>query len=65
MSPAVALVGDLSTVRKVTAKMRPPTAAEQAWLEAAVKMLVRRAGEVAAAPGAALPQLTMSDLPRL
>jgi hypothetical protein len=57
--------GDLATVRKVTPRLRPRTDAEQVWLEAAVKALVSRAGEVAAAPGATRPQLTMSDLPKL
>lgn len=57
--------GDLATARKITPGLRPRTDAEQAWLEAAVKVLVRRAGEVAAAPGASLPQITMADLPTL
>jgi hypothetical protein len=57
--------GDLATARKITPDLRPRTAAEQAWLEAAVKALVLRAGEVAAAPGASLPQITMGDLPPL
>jgi hypothetical protein len=53
-----------TTARKATAKLRPMTDSERAWLEAAVKALVRRAGEVAARPGAALPQIEMSDLPK-
>lgn len=57
--------GDASTARKVTRRLRPRTGAEQTWLEAAVKVLVRRAGKVAAAPGATLPQIRMSDLPKL
>lgn len=57
--------GDLATARKITASLRPRTDAEEAWLHAAVKVIVRRAGEVAAAPGAPLPQITMADLPTL
>lgn len=57
--------GDLSTARKATLKRRPITEAEHAWLEGAVKALVRRAGEVAAAPRAAHPAIAMSDLPGL
>jgi hypothetical protein len=54
-----------TTARKAGPKLRPMTGSERAWLEAAVKVLVRRAGEVAAAPGATLPTITMSDLPKL
>jgi hypothetical protein len=58
-------VGDPATARKATAAPRPLTPAEGKWLEEAVKLLVRRAGEVAANPGATLPQITMADLPKL
>ena len=54
-----------TTARKATTNPRPITSLERAWLEAAVKALVRRAGEFAAAPGAALPTITMGDLPKL
>lgn len=57
--------GDLVTARKITRRLRPRTDAEQAWLEAAVKALVLRAGNVAVAPGASSPQVTMADLPPL
>lgn len=57
--------GDLATARKITPRLRTRTAAEQVWLEAAVKAVVRRAGEVAAAPAAPPPQITMADLPPL
>jgi hypothetical protein len=57
--------GDRTTARKITAALRPRTDDEQAWLEAAVKVIVRRAGKVAAAPRASLPQITMGDLPPL
>ena len=54
-----------TTARKATTNPRPITSLERAWLEAAVKALVRRAGEFAAASGAALPTITMGDLPKL
>jgi hypothetical protein len=57
--------GDLATARKVTPRLRKLADSERVWLEAAVKALVRKAGEVAAANGAKLDRLTMSDLPRL
>jgi hypothetical protein len=57
--------GDAATARKATPNLRPISGEERAWLEAAVKALVRRVGEVAADPGAARPQLTMGDLPSL
>jgi hypothetical protein len=41
------------------------TRAERAWLEAAAKMMIRRAGEVAANPASAHKQLTCADLPPL
>jgi hypothetical protein len=41
------------------------TAAEQQWLEEAMKRLIRRAAEVAGDPSASLPQITMADLPPL
>lgn len=57
--------GDAATARKMGRKLRPLTDAERTWLEAAVRAVVRRAGEVAADPTAAVPKLTMSDLPPL
>jgi hypothetical protein len=57
--------GDAATARKAGATSRPLTDLEQAWLEAAVKLTIRRAGEVAAQPGATLPAITMADLPGL
>lgn len=57
--------GDTATARKMGRKLRPLTDAERTWLEAAVRALVRRAGEVAAGTGVPLPQLTMADLPPL
>jgi hypothetical protein len=55
--------GDERTARKVTKRLRPISDAERAWLEAAVKALIRRAGVVAA--GASPSPLTMGDLPPL
>ena len=55
--------GDERTARKVTKRLRPITDAERTWLEAAVKALIRRAGEVAA--GVSPSPLTMGDLPPL
>jgi hypothetical protein len=60
----LASMGDATTARKASA-LRPLTSQEQAWLEAAVKELIRRSGEVAAAPTAARPTLTMDQLPPL
>ena len=36
---------------------------EERFLEAAVKAIIRRAAEVAQNPGAALPPITLADLP--
>ena len=36
---------------------------EELFLEAAVKMIIRRAAEVAQNPGAAFPPITLADLP--
>jgi hypothetical protein len=45
----------------------PLTEAEQRWIRAAVKMLIRRKGEYDYDPSAAdsLKQMTMADLPAL
>jgi hypothetical protein len=56
--------GDPLTVRKMTPKMRPLEPQERAWLEAAVKALVRRAGEIATGVEG-LPEITMANLPEL
>jgi hypothetical protein len=57
--------GDPETARKATAKMRPITAAESAWLEAALIKIIRRVGEVAADRNAERKSITMADLPDL
>lgn len=56
--------GDPQTARKMTAKLRPLEPQERAWLEAAVKALIRRAGEIAAGVEG-LPEITMANLPEL
>lgn len=38
---------------------------ERNWIEAAMKLLIRRAAETAHDPAAPLPQITMRDLPNL
>lgn len=43
----------------------PYTEPQKTWLGAVVKAFIRRAGEYAANPGGALPQITMADLPPL
>jgi hypothetical protein len=60
-------IGDTETARKFKglSERRPHTGAEKAWIDAAVKALIRRVGEWAFDPGASLPQITMSDLPKL
>jgi hypothetical protein len=57
--------GDSATTRKFAqgASVQPLTGRESAWLEAAIRRVVRRMGEHAA--GAQLTQLTMHDLPGL
>ena len=58
--------GDPHTARKFTGRERPLTGGETAWVEAALRALIRRAAEVAAAGTPdALPPLTMHDLPAL
>jgi hypothetical protein len=57
--------GDPSTARKASATPTPLTASETAFLEAAVRALIRRVGEVAASPGGSFAEITMADLPQL
>jgi hypothetical protein len=60
-------VGDVFAARKFdeNSTKRPHTAAEVQWIEAAVKILIRRVAEHEYDPTAALAQITMSDLPAL
>lgn len=56
--------GDRSSARKATAGLAQPlTSSEQAWLEAALRALIWRLGDTR--PVAALPVITLADLPRL
>jgi hypothetical protein len=61
--------GDLTSRRKLEHERdrhEPPlTPQEIAWMEAAVRMLIRRVGEHAADPMASWPTLCMRDLPPL
>jgi hypothetical protein len=58
-------VGDETTARKFDARTteRAHTEAEKAWIEAAVKKIIRRVAEHDHDPTAALSQITMADLP--
>jgi len=60
-------VGDDLTARKkhTGSQNRPPTAAEIAWIESAVRALIRRCGEYSFDAAHQWPVLTMSDLPPL
>jgi hypothetical protein len=54
--------GDEATARKLPSK-NPLTPPEQEWVDAAVRSLIRRAGEVGA--GAVTARIRMADLPKL
>jgi hypothetical protein len=55
--------GDNSMARKMTAELTPLTPEVTQWLEAIVRALIRRVGEIAS--GHPPVQLTMAQLPRL
>lgn len=55
--------GDPSTARKMTPQLAPITTTEARWLDAAVRALICRVGEIAA--GHSPLQLTMKQLPPL
>ena len=55
--------GDPMTARKMDSNLIPYSNQELRWIEAAVKMIVRRVAEVEA--GASVQQIGMSDLPPL
>jgi hypothetical protein len=55
--------GDPMTARKMDANLIPHTQGEVAWIEATVRAIIRRVGQVAG--GASVKQITMSDLPSL
>jgi hypothetical protein len=60
-------LGDERTARKFHARgaRRPPTPEETAWIDAVIRILIRRVGEHAADPDAPWPPLSMRDLPSL
>jgi len=55
--------GEVSTARKMTSDLRPFVGAEALWLDAAIRALIRRVGEIAS--GHSPLQLTMTQLPQL
>jgi len=55
--------GNYEQARKFRENNPPLTKAEESWIEAAVKALIRRMGEYE--PMASLKQITMNDLPEL
>src|SRR5205823_5862029 len=59
--------GDTRSARKVkdSGDLLPLTSEETRWIEAAVKNMIRRVGEVAADPDADWLVITMADLPLL
>jgi hypothetical protein len=55
--------GDVSTARKMTPNLTPLTNAETQWMDAGIRALIRRVGEVAS--GYSPLPLTMKQLPQL
>src|SRR6266571_2944637 len=59
-------IGDEKTGRKfIPGQFRPHTKSEKTWIEAAVKLLIQRAGEVASNSGQPMHKITMGHLPPL
>jgi hypothetical protein len=60
-------LGDEVETRKLNSQstLRPPNPQEIAWIEATLRRIIRRAGEYAADPQKAWPQIKVADLPRL
>jgi hypothetical protein len=58
---ALTALGDERMARKKIGKSRPLTATEMTWIEAVIKAMIRRVGEVAAR-SSSLAQITMADL---
>jgi hypothetical protein len=69
--PVFRKLGDLTAnkggrdARKASGATVDYTREERRWLEAAMKTLIRRAAEVAHAPGKELPTITMAELTKL
>jgi hypothetical protein len=63
----LAHVGDEKTARKRFAgqELRRHSPAETAWMEAVVKRIIQRVGELASDPAGKWPKLTMADFPNL
>jgi hypothetical protein len=57
--------GDAKTARKVQKDraFKPLTVSEKGWIEAAVRVIIRRVGEINSDP--TLPEISMDDLPKL
>jgi hypothetical protein len=57
--------GDAQTARKIkqSSTLTPLSSAESSWINAAVKTIIRRVGEIDLDPK--LPEITMNDLPTL
>jgi hypothetical protein len=62
----VTTLGGEAEARKLglQSELRDPTVEEVKWIEAALRLLMRRVGQYGADLQGALPQLTMSDLGR-
>jgi hypothetical protein len=60
-------LGDEMEARKLTpqSQLRAPTPEEVKWMEGALRLLIRRAGQYGADPQRDWPQRTMADLPEL
>lgn len=60
-------LGDELEARKLSpqSQLHAPTAEEVKWIESALKLLIRRAGQYAADPQKNWPLLTMANLPNL
>lgn len=59
-------IGDRHVARKfVKGVFRPHTKMEKRWIEASIRILIRRAGEIACSGIGVLPIITMNDLPSL
>ena len=60
-------LGDEAEARKLgpQSELRSPSAQEVTWIEAALRLLIRRAGQYAADPQKQRAILTMADLPEL
>jgi hypothetical protein len=60
-------VGDETSARKFDDRStrRPHTGTERTWIEATVRMIIRRVAALDYDPSASVAQITMADLPKL